>query len=70
MQLRALTQRIDAISEMERTRIAQDIHDELGHLLTVLKYDVERLTDKPDLSRELLKRELGSMNSMLDSLIE
>ena len=61
MQLRALTQRIDAISEKERTHIAREIHDELGHLLTALKYDIERLTNKSDLSGELLKRELESM---------
>ena len=70
MQLRALTQRIDAISENERIRIAREIHDELGHLLTALKYDIERLTDKPDLSKDFLKKELESITSILDSLID
>ena len=69
-QLRALTQRIDAIAEEERTRIAREIHDELGHLLTALKYDVESLAEKSELSGESLKMELASMTSMLDSLID
>lgn len=70
IQLRALTQRIDSISEDERTRISREIHDELGHLLTALKYDIDNLNDKSDISTELLKGELASMASILDSIID
>jgi two-component system, NarL family, sensor histidine kinase UhpB len=69
-QLRALTKRIIAISEDERTRIAREIHDELGHLLTSLKYDIERLSLKSDLSADLLDQELNSMSGILDSIID
>lgn len=70
IQLRALTQRINAISENERMRMAREIHDELGHLLTALKYDIEHLANKDELSREILVRELESINKMLNSLID
>lgn len=68
--LRQLSVRMDAITEAERTRIAREIHDELGHLLTALKYDVEGLINQPDVSAESLKSELGVMIDMVDSLID
>lgn len=68
--LRQLTQRMDAMMEEERTRIAREIHDELGHLLTALKYDIELLINEPELSIEVVKTELSTMMSMIDSLID
>lgn len=68
--LRALTQRMDAIAEEERTHIAREIHDELGHLLTAIKYDIAGLMNKSDLSSKAVRRELYSVLSMVDSLID
>lgn len=70
LQLRALTKRMDAIAEEERTRISREIHDELGHLLTALKFDVQCLISRPDISPDQLGEELSSMSGMLDSLID
>jgi PAS domain S-box-containing protein len=70
LQLRALTKRMDAIAEDERTRISREIHDELGHLLTAIKFDVQCLNNKPDLTPRQLRKELASMTCMLDSLID
>ena len=39
-QLRALTARLQRLREEERTRIAREIHDELGQMLTGLKLDL------------------------------
>jgi signal transduction histidine kinase len=38
--LRALTERVEAIREDERTQIAREVHDELGQALTALKMDI------------------------------
>jgi two-component system sensor histidine kinase UhpB len=42
-QLRALSMRIEAVREEERTTIAREIHDELGQALTALKLDLAAL---------------------------
>lgn len=68
--LRQLSQRMEAITEAERTRIAREIHDELGHLLSALKYDMEGIVNRPELSVEHLKNELEVMVDMVDSLID
>src|SRR5260370_1759188 len=42
-ELRALAARLQAIRQEERTRIAREIHDELGQALTALKPSLTRL---------------------------
>lgn len=42
-QLRALAARLESVREEEGTRIAREIHDELGSALTGLKWDLERV---------------------------
>ena len=41
--LRALDARLQSIREEERTRVAREIHDELGQVLTAVKIDVASL---------------------------
>lgn len=53
-QLRALTNRIDEIAEQERKNVAHYIHDELGHLLTALKFDLDNIS-------ELKQNNIGDM---------
>jgi two-component system sensor histidine kinase UhpB len=45
-QLRALSARLEAIREDERTRIAREIHDELGQVLTALKIDLDWIENR------------------------
>jgi PAS domain S-box-containing protein len=51
---RELSAHLDAVREQERTRIAREIHDELGSLLVALKMDVawlgRRVADRPELT--------------------
>jgi signal transduction histidine kinase len=68
-QLRALTHRMDIIAEEERTRISREVHDQLGHMLTAMKYDIDDISNKPDVGR-LLKSELNPITDMIDTLIE
>src|SRR6266508_3256496 len=49
-ELRALAARLQAIREEERTRIAREIHDELGQALTALKLDLAWLGKQPQKS--------------------
>ena len=42
-QLRALSAKLESSREEERTRIAREIHDELGQLLTAIKMDLRGL---------------------------
>ncbi|WP_043284235.1 hybrid sensor histidine kinase/response regulator [Paraburkholderia oxyphila] len=56
-QLRELSAYMEAIREEERKRIAMEIHDELGQLLTALKMDVSllkrRFVDCPDVAKKV-----------------
>ena len=42
--LRALTERVEKMREQERSRIARELHDELGQLLTGIKLDFSTTT--------------------------
>ncbi len=54
--LRELSAHSHTVREEERTRIAREVHDELGSLLVALKFDVnwmrKRLGDAPELARK------------------
>jgi signal transduction histidine kinase len=66
-QLRALSNRIQQVREEERTRIAREIHDELGQTLTVLKLDLARLAQRvtdPESARDL-DRMLGHVDGTI-----
>ena len=64
-QLRALSARLEKSREEERTRIAREIHDELGQLLTALKMDLRWM------ERKLSDCENSpALNPILDKLVE
>ena len=64
-QLRALSARLQSVREKERAKVARDIHDELGQVLTALKINLD-----------WLERKLGvrdndpSLNPLLDRVVE
>jgi len=68
--LRELMKHIDEVTELERTNMAREIHDELGHLLTSLKFDIEGLYSNPHISPDELKKEMVSITDVVDQLIK
>ena len=68
-QLRELSAYLDTVHEDERTRIAREIHDELGSLLVGLKFDVtwlgKRLVGQPELGHKCL-----SMGRLIEGAVE
>lgn len=65
--LRELSSHIESIKEEERMRIAREIHDEIGVLLTALKMDLSWMTKHfPEGSRELHEKS-RDMSNLLDT---
>lgn len=68
-QLRDLQAHLEHVREDERTRIAREIHDELGSLLVGLKMDVswleKRLTDQPG-----LRCKCHGMRGLIDNAVD
>jgi signal transduction histidine kinase len=73
-QLRALMTKFEAVREQERARIAQEVHDELGQILTALNMDLtwldQRLAGLNGAAVTPLRERLGEMLPMLDSCLE
>ena len=70
--LRTLSQRLDVVREEERTRIARELHDELGVRMTCMKMDLSRLQAMMRESlfpREKMEEKIRSMSAETDSTI-
>lgn len=73
--LRQLAAHQESVREVERTRIAHELHDELGGLLTAARFDLNRLSHSPGVSadcvdklRESLDAAIGSTRSIIADL--
>jgi PAS domain S-box-containing protein len=62
-QLRALAARLQAVREEERTRVAREIHDELGQMLTALKMDLRCI------EQDIERVEDSRLNPVLDKAV-
>jgi PAS domain S-box-containing protein len=65
--LRELSSHIESIKEEERTRIAREIHDEIGMLLTALKMDLAWLTQRLPADNAALQEKSQDMARLLDT---
>ena len=65
-ELREVAVRLQAVREAERTRIARELHDELGQALTALKMDVDLLGATLPPERADLREQAESMRELLD----
>lgn len=79
LQLKELSSHIQDAKEQERLRIAQEIHDEIGSLLTAIKIDLawlkkrlpcdnQQLIEKEKTIEELVNRAITSASSLAHSL--
>ena len=69
-ELRALAARLQATREEERTRIAREIHDELGQALTALKLDVAWLESRRSRNSGAFRLGDGSLTDRIDQTMQ
>ncbi len=68
-QLRHLSEHLQSVREEERTRIAREIHDELGQILTSLKIDASMLAGKLPADEKPLFEKAKLMIKQIDESI-
>jgi PAS domain S-box-containing protein len=69
-QLRELSRYLESIREDERSKMAREIHDELGQALTVLKIDISSLAKSLPQEEGKLLRKTESMRELVDDAIQ
>ncbi|MBL0918814.1 MAG: PAS domain S-box protein [Hydrogenophaga sp.] len=80
-QVRELAARSEAVREEERTRIAREVHDELGSLLVALKMDVnwmdkrlseqaQRRPDEAEGMRERMRCKCQNMSRLIENAVD
>ena len=67
--LRALAAHLQSVREEEWTRIAREIHDELGQALTSLKMDLTWIANRLTEDQPLLARRAKSMLGLIDDTV-
>lgn len=67
--LRELAAHHEKVREEERTRIAREIHDELGQYLTALRIDIAMLRIRFGEGNPELKHQVAAMNKTIDTTI-
>ena len=69
-QLRNLSTRLQSVREDERTRIAREIHDELGQQLTGLKMDLFWINKRLDKGQKELQDKIKTMLNLIDETVQ
>lgn len=68
-QLRELSAYIEDFKEQERSRIAREIHDDIGVLLTAVKMDLSWLTQQLPRDKTVLHEKSRAMSDLLDTAV-
>ena len=68
--LRDLASHLQSIREEERSRIAREIHDELGQALTALKMDTHWVGQRLSRNQQLLFEKTQSMSKLVDMTVQ
>ena len=66
-QLRRLTSRLMQVQDMERRKVARDVHDGVGQYLVAVKMGVDNLSRR--LAKDESHRSLGEISELLDQAI-
>ncbi len=69
-QLRNLASHLQSVQEDERGRIARDVHDEFGQVLTALKYDISWLAGKLTREQKPLLDMTQGMSELIDGAVD
>jgi signal transduction histidine kinase len=69
-QLRDLTEYLQSVREEERTRIAREVHDELGQALTSCKLDVSWIASRLPKDAKPLLEKARALSTHIDSTIQ
>ena len=67
--LRELSSALQTIREEEKTRIARELHDELGQMLTALKMDTAAIEAELDHAQTALRTRTGAMKQLIDTTV-
>jgi PAS domain S-box-containing protein len=67
--LRELSSALQTIREEEKTRIARELHDELGQALTALKMDAAAIAGELDSAQESVRKRADGMKQLIDATV-
>ena len=67
--LRELSSALQTIREAEKTRIARELHDELGQSLTALKMDAAAIAAELDPAQAALRKRADGMKQLIDTTV-
>lgn len=69
-QLRNLSAYLQSVREQERTRIAREVHDDLGQALTAIKLDISWLKGKLSKNQKTIYKKAEKIMTLVDNAIK